>query len=141
MAFQYANHPETPPEQIEDWGAAWNGCRYWGSCRGTACAETGKDGGRSRWGSPVKYPRERPSGIHPERARATSCPNESVAPDLWGLIHTWSYWRLLGGMPSAGALDEQSARVCEAFAVLDAESDLLAAYHSEEAIRRSKVKR
>lgn len=53
----------------------------------------------------------------------------------------WSYWRLLGGMPSAGAVDEQSARVCEAFAVLDAESDLLSAYRHEEAMRRSKAKR
>jgi hypothetical protein len=41
-------------------------------------------------------------------------------------------------MPSPGSVEEQEARLVDAFSVLDGEQDMIQAYHEEEAMRRAR---
>lgn len=50
----------------------------------------------------------------------------------------WTAWTKLGGMPSPGSVEEQEAKLVEAFSVLDSESDMIQAFHQEEAERRAR---
>lgn len=61
-----------------------------------------------------------------------------MAPALWSLIAMWSAWRRLGGMPGPGPVEDQNARLVDAFAILDFEQELIQAYHQEVAERRAK---
>jgi hypothetical protein len=56
-------------------------------------------------------------------------------------MQLWGVWRQFGGLPGPGSLEEQPARVCEGFSVLEAERDLMSAYRAEEQARRSKASR
>ena len=53
------------------------------------------------------------------------------------MLRVWGAWRQLGGMPSPGSVEEQEARLVEAFSVLDSERDMIEAYHQEETARRA----
>ena len=89
----------------------------------------------------MKYPRERPPGVHPERSKHDGCPDAYVTPEDWRMVRLWSAWRQLGGMPGPGSIEEQEARLVDAFAILDGEQDMIAAFHQEEATRRARSRR
>lgn len=57
------------------------------------------------------------------------------------MVRLWSAWRQLGGMPGPGSIEEQEARLVDAFAILDGEQDMIAAFHQEEATRRARSRR
>ena len=135
MALQYVAHQDPSPEQIEHWGDDWTGCKLWGGCHGSRCRTEGKP-----WRSPVKCPsgKYRPPGVHPERSRAARCPLDFVKPEDWRLVRVWSAWRQLGGMPGPGSVEEQDAKLIEAFAILDGEQSLITASAQEEADRRAR---
>ena len=133
MALQYAAHPDPNIEQQEHWGDEWTGCKLWGGCGGTRCKGEGKV-----WRTPARYPRKRPPGIHPERAKCDGCPLSFVHPEDWRVIRLWYVWKQLGGMPSPGSVEDQESKLVDAFAILDGEQDMITAYHHDEALRRSR---
>lgn len=117
------------------WGEDWNGCKLWGSCGGQRCS------GGGSWRSPVKYPTKRPPGVHPERSRVDRCPLHEVKPSTWRLLNVWNAWKQLGGMPGVGAVEDQEAKLIEAFSVLDSESDMIQAHARELEQRRASSRR
>ena len=80
----------------------------------------------------------RPSSVHAEERKLPACPLTTVKPSEWRLVSLWAAWRRLGGMPGPGSVEEQEAKVVDAFGVLDFEQDLIQAYSSEVAERRAR---
>ena len=80
----------------------------------------------------------RPAGVHAEDRKLSRCPLTTVKPSEWRLVSLWAAWRRLGGMPGPGSVEEQEAKLVDAFGVLDFEQDLIQAYTSEGAERRSR---
>jgi len=117
----------------EDWPEG-EACKYYGACAGRACR--GLDG--APWRTPCKLPPpdRRPSGVHAEDRRTDRCPHEFVEGEDWRLLEVWSAWRQFGGMPSPGSVEEQSARLVEAFRILDRELSLVEGYYQAQAERR-----
>jgi hypothetical protein len=89
----------------------------------------------------VLIPRDRPQGCHPVDRRLSACPLRECDPWVWSAVHTWNSWTTFGGSPAPGALSEQPARLLDALAIIDAESALVRAYHSEVQARRSKMRK
>ena len=83
----------------------------------------------------------KPPGVRAEDRRVNKCPRMAVTPAEWSLVHLWSAWRQVGGMPGPGSLIEQEALLVEAFSVLDAEQELIGLHHAEAAERRAKASR
>ena len=113
-------------------------CKLYGSCQGSACR------GRSSrpWQTPCKLPPpdRRPSGVHAEDRWTAECPHEFVRGEDWSLLDLWSAWRQFGGMPSPGSVEEQPARLVDAFRVFDAELSLVGGYYQAQAERRARAK-
>ena len=61
-----------------------------------------------------------------------------MSPSLWSVVALWSAWRRLGGMPGPGPVEDQGARLVDAFGILDFEQDLIQGYYQEVADRRAK---
>jgi len=137
VALQYISRQGPTPEQLAYWGDDWNGCKLYGSCQGKAC----KSG--DQWRSPILFPStsSRPPGVHPEDRRADRCPTAYVQPEDWRLLSIWSAWKQLGGMPSAGAVEDQEALLVEALSVLDSEQQLISLHAQERAEARAKASR
>lgn len=64
-----------------------------------------------------------------------------MKPSEWRMLNTWSAWKQLGGMPGPGSVEEQEAKLVDAFSVLDSESDMIAAASREDAERRAKARK
>jgi hypothetical protein len=142
-AFQYVAKGEPSPEEVDLWEkSGWTGCKLWGSCGGTRCKDGDPDEkGRLRFRTPVLIPRDRPQGCHPVDRRLSACPLKECDPWVWSAVHTWNSWTTFGGSPVPGALSQQPARLLDALAIIDAESALVRAYHSEVQARRSKMRK
>jgi hypothetical protein len=64
-----------------------------------------------------------------------------VDPSIWRLLNVWNAWKQLGGMPGAGSVEDQEAKLIDAFSVLDSESDMIQAHAQELDQRRASSRR
>ena len=57
------------------------------------------------------------------------------------MVSTWEAWKLIGGSPSPGSVEEQPARQIAAFGILSSEMDLIQSHFAERAESRAKQTR
>ena len=139
-AFEYVSKNGPTQEEIALWSmSGWSGCKLWGACGGTRCLDGDPDSqGRKRFRTPVKLPRSRPSDCQPFDRRMTTCPIRDCEPWMWSAIHEWSAWTRFKSLPHPGSLSEQDARLMDAIGIIDSESMLISAHHSEIEMQRAR---
>lgn len=77
--------------------------------------------------------RRRPPGCHNEDRRVAGCPLREVPAWAWSTLSVWESWRLVGGAPGPGSVEEQEAKQIECFGILSAEMDLIQSHYQEKA--------
>ncbi len=86
-------------------------------------------------------PKHRPPGVTSADRRLDRCPIEVCDPWMWTAINTWHSWSVFGGLPCAGAISDQPARLLEAIGIVESESRLVQAYRQERETERAKMRR
>lgn len=131
---------EILPDQADYFAEqGWNGCKLWGSCKGTRCRDGDPDeAGRSRFRTPVLMPKGRPPGVGAADRRLDRCPMDACEEWMWGAINYWHAWSVFGGLPNPGSLAEQPSRILDAIGIIESEAALVRAYRTERATERAK---
>lgn len=115
----------------------YNGCKYFGQCRGEQCKDPGK------WSTIPLIPTDLPGGETVEDHVVHECPAGYLADDeVHAAVVLWSDFVFYGsaGLPFEGGLLDQPAQMTEMFRVLSSTAQLQRAYLAEEAERMRKFR-